>query len=95
MKPEQACKYQVPFGKYIDKTLEWVATCDPDGPRYLDWMAELDDLSEDFREALECFLAISWVKELVDRAIEKHTPKVRTEPIENLKTPKLWWEKKK
>jgi hypothetical protein len=84
----------VPFGKYKGKTLEQIATTDSDGPRYLDWLVGLKDLSPDVKTALKTFLAISWVSELVDRAVEDHTPRVSSEPVENLKQPRPWWEKK-
>lgn len=93
MKQEQACQFIFPFGKYIGKSLEQIATTDPDGPRYLDWMIGNERLSPDLIEALECFLAISWVKELVDRAVEAKKSRGYSEPIENLQKPRQWWEK--
>jgi uncharacterized protein (DUF3820 family) len=92
MTQDEACKFQMPFGKYNGKSLEEIATKEPDGPRYLDWMVGQDYVPE-LRIALKCFLAIPWVAELVDRAVENHVSGVRTEPIENIKKPKFWWEK--
>jgi len=93
MTPEQACQYEMPFGKYQGETLERIATIDPAGPEYLDWMVGNISLDPDLQEALECFLAIHWVQELVDRSVEKHRGRVgRSEPIENRNKPKYWWE---
>jgi hypothetical protein len=94
MTPDQACKFKMPFGKYVGKSLEQIATTDPDGARYLDWLVG-QSIGMEVRAALRSFLAISWVKELVDRAIEDNTHRGtgKTEPVENLRKPKNWWEK--
>ena len=93
MNPEQACQFSMPFGKYQGQTLEKIATSDPAGVGYLDWMSE-NKLTGEIKEALEVFLAIPWVKELVERSVEKRRGRVgRTEPVENLRKPKNWWEK--
>jgi hypothetical protein len=94
MNSEKSCKFQMTIGKHKGKTLEEIATKYTDGPGYLDWMVGLHNLSDDLKEALECFLDIPWVKELVDRAVEEHTTPMRSEPIENIKKTRPWWEKK-
>ena len=48
----------------------------------------------DVKKALGTFLAIHWVSELVDRAMESHKPSTSSEPVENREKPKPWWEKK-
>jgi hypothetical protein len=94
MTPEQACKFTIPFGKYKGKTLDQIATTDPAGPGYLDWMVKHDNLSPDFKDALKSFLAIHWVQELVERSVEDQEGRSgSTEPVENRKKLKNWWEK--
>ena len=93
MTHEQACKFRMPFGKYSGTSLELIVTTDSDGPRYLDWMVGLKDLSPDVEQALKTFLALPWVVKLVEEAIKKsHTSVGKTEPIENLKKVRYWWE---
>jgi hypothetical protein len=94
MTPEQACRFEMPFGKYRGITLERIATTDSQGPGYLDWVMSLDNLGPDLKEALECFLAIHWVRDLVERAAEQRGGRVgSSEPIKNREKPKNWWEK--
>ena len=92
MKQDEACKYKMPFGKHQGKTLEDITLIEKD-VGYLDWMAG-NKLTGDVKEALDCFLAIHWVKDLVERAVEQHRGRTgSTEPVENIKKPKNWWEK--
>jgi uncharacterized protein (DUF3820 family) len=86
----RACKCVMPFGKHRGKTLRDIAVDDPDGARYLDWVASLDDLREPLREALRVFLAIPWVSELVDRSMESRD---YDEPEENAREPRPWWDR--
>jgi uncharacterized protein (DUF3820 family) len=93
MTPDQACQFEMPFGKYKGKTLEKIVTSDPAGAEYLDWM-DGNKLTGEIKEALKVFLAIHWVVELVERSVEKRGGRVgRSEPVENLKKHKQWWER--
>lgn len=77
------------FGKHKGKSLRDIATNDPDGARYLDWVVglELEDLTWD---ALTTFLPIPWVAKLVDEQIASRE---FSEPFENGLKPRPWWEK--
>lgn len=93
MTPDQACKFKMPFGKHVGKTLEDITLIEKD-VRYLDWLAGENPRSE-VMQALKCFLVIPWVARMIEQAVEDHiyTGTGRTEPVENLRKPKNWWEK--
>jgi hypothetical protein len=94
MTPEQgrACEFTITFGKYKGKTLEQIATTDPDGPRYLDWLVG-QDIDPEVKEVFKTFLGTPWVSELVDRAVASRQSSASSEPVENKAKPKSWWEK--
>lgn len=93
MTPEQACKFKMPFGKHVGKTLDDITLIEKD-VRYLDWLVGQNPQTEVY-QALKCFLAIPWVARLVEQSLEDHVHSGpgRTEPVENQKKPKPWWEK--
>lgn len=93
MTEDQSCKFQMPFGKHIGKTLEDIALIEKD-VKYLDYMIG-QDLYGEVKEALETFLKIPWVSRMVSEALESQSRSGagRTEPIENYRKPKQWWEK--
>lgn len=91
MTSADACKFIMPFGKHRGKPLREIVTDDPDGARYLDWVAGLSNLRPETAEALKVFLAIPWVAKEVDDALrDSHD---YDEPPENADRPPAWWER--
>jgi len=90
MTETDAKNYMMPFGKYFGRTLYEIVTSYSDGAQYLDYIVGTENLDQNTKEHLEVFLKISWVSRLVDEQIESSSS---SEPPENKKRIKNWWEK--
>jgi hypothetical protein len=70
MTTKEASAYILPFGKYMGESLDQIAINHEDGPLYLDRLVG-EDIDLFTKSALETFLKIPWVSELVNEAIEE------------------------
>lgn len=76
---DAAKDWRLKFGKFKGQTLNQAAESD-EGLRWLDWALTLDDLHDDFREALTSFLRYEVVARDVETALasrqggQKSTP---------------------
>ena len=83
--------YIMPFGKYSFKSLRDIAM--NYDVLYLDRLVGVKNLDPTTKEVLEKFLKISWVTKLIEDSLRSKGIKSYSEPIENIKKPKSWFEK--
>lgn len=66
--PKLAELYRLHFGRHKGLMLKEIVR---DDPLYLDWLVDEPWLLADTREALKAFLAIDWVSDLVQQAVDE------------------------
>lgn len=84
-KEKESQEFIIPWGKHAGSTLKDIALKDIN---YLDYLADSPNVDQETKKIIKTFLGIQWVDRLNRKGYRQYT-----EPKENIKVIKKWWEK--